>query len=1753
MGAASEDLNDFKRYAMTGPSPRLAAFARIGLLSLAFSLTVAACGDDTATIAGLADVDDAATDDVLMASDGGGDAAPGNDVVQADGDALAGDVGPDVLPDGLPGDTTCDGPCLCAQKVGEACDDNNVCTTGEVFGENCQCGGGKTIDCSDKNACTVDSCDPGKGCVNAPLDATACDDGNACTGDDQCSNGTCTGAPICVCKKDGDCDDKNPCTEDSCGANQMCLFGAITETTACDDGNACTLGDSCGNGTCLPGAITGCDDANPCTTDSCSEKTGCANLANSATCTDGNLCTTGDTCADKACVGGNALNCDDGDKCTGDACDPTNGCVNSAGKGCDDGNACTVDACDGKNGCTHSSVDDGFVCTAPSCGTNNFYDPGATCQAGSCTVLSGGVSCDDGDVCTDDSCSATAGCAHAFNTAGCNDGNACTAADVCVSDKCTAGVAVSCNDNNPCTDDACQGTSGCVYTPNANKCDDGSVCTSGDHCDAGSCQPGSLFNCDDNNACTEAFCDPFKGCTVNYSSAACDDGNACTASDTCDGKGACIGTVTTANCDDGNACTADSCDSEGACTHVTAPDGTQCKGGECASEGFVGAQVCMFGSCALPPAVTSCDDGQGCTTDLCNPIQGCLHANNTNGCDDGNACTTGDTCTLGACAGGSVNCDDSNACSNDSCEPGSGCKHDLAGAAGNGCSDGSVCTTQDVCNDAGSCVGGAFADCNDNNGCTTDSCDAITGCVHQANAIGCDDGNDCTSGDICTAGKCAGSTAVNCDDQNVCTTDSCSAVGGCQHKSATSNCDDGNVCTAADSCQNGSCVGGAILTCDDNNACTDDKCAPGVGCQHFTNTAQCSDNNACTVGDGCTGGSCLGGVIVVCNDNNPCTDDSCGQATGCVYAANTAGCDDGSVCTKNDVCAGKNCTGGTSVVCDDNNVCTTDSCDPLKGCQNAPNTLNCNDGNQCTTTDTCDGKGNCIGSGGKNCDDGLPCTMDACDSTGGCTHAAMGDGAICMGATCVGNAWQGQATCTAGSCGTPPIAVSCDDSQLCTTDSCNATQGCLHANNSAACDDGNACTGSDTCTLGACVGVVLTCDDNNPCTSDSCNGGCVHSGNSGGPCTDSNVCTPVDTCDLGVCVGAGSLNCDDNNACTTDSCDPFNGCVHAANTLACDDGSACTTSDACSGGKCVGGIAANCDDGNPCTSDSCDATAGCQHAANNAVCDDGDPCTLGDFCANNTCNAGLTPATCNDGNPCTADGCVAKTGCVHKDLGDGTVCQAASCSKLVFSAASTCVSKVCTPPTPVNCDDSLECTTDICTSGISGGILPPGCSNLTKAYGTACTTGASNQKYQFCAGKLCTGIEEANTLLAPNDNTGALFSIDRYASGNITAAGYEGVIGMTTATYNGRMTTIAESPLGIQANATGKDSTAFYDQKDLLAVGGNIVLAGTDANPTTMVLNSANSTWSGGGPTLTGINRTLRAVDDFPYNGNTMYIFGGSAPLLGALNGVQSTLAMAQFDGSNWGSVTRLAVASAAKPACAEIAGFNVTDIYAAGAKQVYVTGTSGGGFVGGTAMTYVATYDGNILSTCNLTGGLGGIAYTDSTMYTTSLAVATSATLGNLRAIHGTSATHMLAGGESGTLFAYDNGAWQQITPAPAISSVKWSAAMGVRSVFLSGSEAWVTGNYSVGGGTSIPCTDWFILHGTYNSGWTWDNLIITSLDLHICNATPTQVNAPYKAWVDGSTGSAYFVGSTYTNAAGTPNSAGPQTRPEILRIKVK
>ncbi len=122
-----------------------------------------------------------------------------------------------------------------------------------------------SLECSDHDPCTADTCDPALGCVHRPV---VCDDGNPCTAD-ACDRAT----GRCVFTPGASCDDGNPCTTDACDPVSGCSHAP--SPGPCDDGNACTTDDTCVGTTCVGGPPPACDDGSPCTVDSCDPEAGC--------------------------------------------------------------------------------------------------------------------------------------------------------------------------------------------------------------------------------------------------------------------------------------------------------------------------------------------------------------------------------------------------------------------------------------------------------------------------------------------------------------------------------------------------------------------------------------------------------------------------------------------------------------------------------------------------------------------------------------------------------------------------------------------------------------------------------------------------------------------------------------------------------------------------------------------------------------------------------------------------------------------------------------------------------------------------------------------------------------------------------------------------------------------------------------------------------------------------------------------------------------------------------------------------------------------------------------------------------------------------------------------------------------------------------------------------------------------------------------------------------------------------------------
>jgi len=219
----------------------------------------------------------------------------------------------------------------------------------------------------------------GSGCV----DGQPCDDGDACTTNDYCVGKTCVGGPP------PNCDDANPCTDDTCNPESGCVH---TDNTApCDDGNACTAGDQCAGGSCVGGPPLNCDDANPCTDDTCNPESGCAHTNNTAPCDDGNACTANDTCAEGVCAGSCSAVGPQDPCCADQACSGTPVCETPVcidrdgdGYGSPGSTACPHPETD----CVDDPASDPPACASCSCGYSNCaacarcINPGAAEVAG---------------------------------------------------------------------------------------------------------------------------------------------------------------------------------------------------------------------------------------------------------------------------------------------------------------------------------------------------------------------------------------------------------------------------------------------------------------------------------------------------------------------------------------------------------------------------------------------------------------------------------------------------------------------------------------------------------------------------------------------------------------------------------------------------------------------------------------------------------------------------------------------------------------------------------------------------------------------------------------------------------------------------------------------------------------------------------------------------------------------------------------------------------------------------------------------------------------------------------------------------------------------------------------------------------------------------------------------------------------------------------------------------------------------------
>ncbi len=368
------------------------------------------------------------------------------------------------------------------QETGTTDATNDIDTTICTNAEDCEALAGIPL------TCHVFACVEGDCLEILEDDGAGCNDDDPCTENDSCVSGSCTGGTP------KECDTSTQCTSFACNPTTGdCEASNAEAGTACDSDELCTVEATCLDGVCAGGSPKDCDDASPCTSDSCVVETGdCENLAldDGIDCAAGDACLVGGVCADGVCQDASPVECPD------------------------DGDPCTVSACDVATGdCVSTSADDGEVCDDEDACTSE-----ESCLGGVC-VGDVVVDCSDGNDCTQDSCdSDTADCVNdvdILDDTDCDDGNQCTIADSCLSGYCVPGLVLDCDDANSCTNDSCDEVAGaCIhdYTGDDQPCEfdasglppcySGGICTeeAGVSGCVGNWDPG-LSDCADGDSC----------------------------------------------------------------------------------------------------------------------------------------------------------------------------------------------------------------------------------------------------------------------------------------------------------------------------------------------------------------------------------------------------------------------------------------------------------------------------------------------------------------------------------------------------------------------------------------------------------------------------------------------------------------------------------------------------------------------------------------------------------------------------------------------------------------------------------------------------------------------------------------------------------------------------------------------------------------------------------------------------------------------------------------------------------------------------------------------------------------------------------------------------------------------------------------------------------------------------------------------------------------------------------------------------
>ena len=581
-------------------------------------------------------------------------------------DAVTGDVATDASA-GADAGVACDVNADCL-RVGGFCD-NAVCTAPQPCSTDKVCATlsgvcakniGVCVSCAADTDCASDKTCKAYRCLTQPAPCVSSKD---CAANNQVCDKTLSG---CVgCETATDCGDGMGCFETVCvqplctAADNLCLSdssarrcksdGLGFETIDCAAKQRCHAG-SCQDLVCAP-ATKRCAAAgqggNSVVGVQVCDALGLAWSAPTA-CTGAEVCVAGQCTAAVctpgagACIGGAASACAaDGGGWNKQVCAPGTSCKSGATGATCAKQICTPGVATCENNAVSSCATDGLsIGVTDDCNQLALGGEKRICVAGTCvlaTCKSGETSCaPGGELLT---CQANG---SDWKSSACGLGQTC-AGGSCTAQVCTPGSS------------KCGGNTALVCNAQGTDYEIGADCSKqGDACGAGLCKAGKCAvaptDCDDSNPCTKDGCDATGGCShKDLDAVACGAGKTCI-------SGVCKAQV----CKPGHTI----CQAQVVAT-CNANGTAYVAGADClAGGGTCGAGSCQQGVCVV--ATAGCDDGNTCTVDGCDAVQGCTHKK-LDGvpCEDGDGCTVADQCVVGVCQAGKAK-----KCVGDTCKAG---------------------------------------------------------------------------------------------------------------------------------------------------------------------------------------------------------------------------------------------------------------------------------------------------------------------------------------------------------------------------------------------------------------------------------------------------------------------------------------------------------------------------------------------------------------------------------------------------------------------------------------------------------------------------------------------------------------------------------------------------------------------------------------------------------------------------------------------------------------------------------------------------------------------------------------------------------------------------------------------------------------------------------------------------------------------------------------------------------------------------